>query len=53
MKTIRDLIGQREAFSVDSSFTVKAVVDYLYEKGVGAVAVCDGDEIVGVFSERD
>lgn len=53
MKTIRDIIGDREAFSVQIGLSVKKVVDYLCEKKVGAVAICDGDQIAGVFSERD
>lgn len=53
MKTIRDIIGDREAFSVQIDLSVKEVVDYLCEKKVGAVAICDGDHIAGVFSERD
>ena len=53
MKTIREMIGQREVFSVDTSLTVSEVVDYLCEKSIGAVAICEGNKVVGVFSERD
>ena len=53
MKTIREIIGDRETYSVDSSMTIQEVVDYLVKKGVGAVAVCKEDRVVGVFSERD
>lgn len=53
MKTIAELIGFREVYSVQCTSTVIDVVEYLCDKGVGAVIVCDGDELVGVFSERD
>lgn len=53
MKTIREIIGDREPYSVDSSMTVQEVVEYLVKKRIGAVAVCEGDRVVGVFSERD
>jgi CBS domain-containing protein len=53
MKTIGELIRDREPFFVGPELTVKEIVDYLDQKGVGAVAVCEGDRIVGVFSERD
>lgn len=53
MKTVGDIIGDRKAFSVQSGLTVKQVVDYLCEKKIGAVAVCEGERVVGVFSERD
>jgi CBS domain-containing protein len=53
MKTIREIIGDREAYSVDSTMTVQEVVEYLVRKSVGAVAVCEDDRVVGVFSERD
>ena len=53
MKTIRDIIGERQVFSVDKSATIQEVVEYVNEKQVGAVAICDDEDLVGVFSERD
>ena len=53
MKTISEIIGQRERYCVNPAQTVRQAVDYLCEKGAGAVAVCDCEEVVGVFSERD
>ncbi len=53
MKTIREILAQRKPFYVDPSMSVRQVVDYLVEKRVGAVAVCDGPNVIGVFSERD
>lgn len=53
MKTIGELVRDREPYFVGPDLTVKEIVNYLDQKGVGAVAVCEGDRVVGVFSERD
>lgn len=52
-RMIREVLAGREAFSVKPDMTITEVVDYLVDKGVGAVAVCEGSKAVGVFSERD
>lgn len=53
-KTIREIIGEkREPFSVNVAQPIRLVIEYMHDKNVGAVAVCDGDKVVGVFSERD
>ena len=53
-KTIAEIVGENRAkFSVDADQTVGKVIEYMYGNKVGAVAVCDGDNVVGVFSERD
>jgi CBS domain-containing protein len=53
MKTVGEIVGQREVYAIASDLTVKEAVDYLYERNIGAVVVCNSEEIVGVFSERD
>jgi CBS domain-containing protein len=53
MKTIREIVGDRDAYSVSPTDTVTDVVLYLFEKEIGAIAVCDNRKVVGVFSERD
>ena len=53
MKTIKEILGSRTAYSVRPGMTVREGVDYLVEKHVGAVAVCEGSNVIGVFSERD
>lgn len=53
MKTIRELLGDRPAYSVSPSDSVTTVVRYLFEKEIGAVAVCEDRKVIGVFSERD
>ncbi len=53
MKSVGEILEGRIPFSVDVGATVADVVDYLCEKMIGAVAICEGDTVVGVFSERD
>ncbi|MCA9410657.1 MAG: CBS domain-containing protein [Candidatus Omnitrophica bacterium] len=53
MRTIRDIINHREPYWADSGWSVRRVVDYLCERRIGAVAIREGDRVVGVFSERD
>ena len=53
MKIIRELIGSRTPYSVTPDMTVLDVVGYLCERHVGAVAICENNRVVGVFSERD
>ena len=53
MHTVGDVIGGRSTFSVKKDWSVQEVVDYLCERGIGAVAVCEEGRVVGVFSERD
>ncbi|HOZ49507.1 MAG TPA: CBS domain-containing protein [Candidatus Hydrogenedentes bacterium] len=53
MHKMRDIIADREVFSVNADQTVKEVVDYLCERRIGAVPVREDRRVVGVFSERD
>ncbi len=53
MKTIRNIIDDREPYHVSPDMTVSAVIEYLCEREIGAVAICEGSKVVGVFSERD
>ncbi len=54
MKSVREIIGGREAYLVSPEMTVQEVVSYLCERKIGAVAVCSSRrQVVGVFSERD
>ena len=38
---------------VPHTMTVSGVLNFLVEKGIGCVFVANGDDIVGVFTERD
>src|SRR5439155_6695501 len=39
--------------SVAPSTTVHEAITRMLEEGIGAVAVCDGPRLVGIFTERD
>lgn len=53
MRTISDAIKPRDIYWVEAADTVRLVVRYMCERKTGAVAVKDGDEVLGMFSERD
>lgn len=53
MNTVGDLVHGREVYAVQSDQTVFEAVEYMVEKGIGAVAVMEGGRMVGIFSERD
>ena len=53
MSLVKDVIKPREVYWVSAEDTVRQTVHYMCERKTGAVVVKDGDEVVGVFSERD
>jgi signal-transduction protein with cAMP-binding, CBS, and nucleotidyltransferase domain len=53
MVTIRDIIKNREPFWVSADDNVRQVARHLCKLKTGAVAVKEGDDVIGVFSERD
>jgi CBS domain-containing protein len=46
-------IARVPALTVGPDATVLAAIEKMVEVGVGAVVVVDGDELVGIFTERD
>jgi len=52
-KQLLDMKKQAGFFSVSANSTVKAALDVLSEKNIGAVLVMEGTKLVGIFSERD
>jgi CBS domain-containing protein len=53
-KTIREIVGaKRDVRAVDVAQSIRLVIAFMNDRNIGAVAVCDGDKVVGVFSERD
>src|SRR5215472_9058264 len=55
-KTAKQLLEMKKQagfFSVPASSTVKAALEVLSEKNIGAVLVMEGSKLVGIFSERD
>ena len=53
MSGVRDILQDRELFHVEENDTVASVVRRMAEIHVGAILVLDGEQLRGVFSERD
>jgi CBS domain-containing protein len=54
MMTIRDVIRDREPYSVRDNITVLEAAEYMAERKIGGVCVLDdGGRLVGVLTERD
>ena len=52
-KQLLDMKKQAGFFSVSANSTVKAALEVLSEKDIGAVLVMEGTRLIGIFSERD
>ncbi len=51
---IRDVIRDREPYSLRASASVLEAAEFMAQRKIGAVCVLDGDgRLIGVFSERD
>ena len=53
MSCVRDIVHHRELFSVEERDTVADVARRMADLHVGAILVLRGDQLRGVFSERD
>jgi CBS domain-containing protein len=53
MESIKELLSKRELYIVNVGTTIKDVVYYMAEKGIGLVPIMDLGKLIGVFSERD
>jgi CBS domain-containing protein len=53
MSRVRDIVHDRELFYVDERDSVADVVRRMADLRVGAILVLNGDDLRGVFSERD
>lgn len=53
MENIKEILHNREIFTVEKGSTIKEAVYFMAEKKVGLVPVMEGGKLVGVFSERD
>jgi CBS domain-containing protein len=54
MMLIRDVIRNREPYSMKASATVQEAAEFMATRNVGAVCVVDeAGKLLGVFSERD
>jgi CBS domain-containing protein len=53
MKTLRDVMREGFIFALQSGASVAQAAQMMETQNIGIVAVLDGDQLVGVFSERD
>lgn len=53
--TIRSLLAEkgRDVFGIAPDATILEALELMADKNVGAVIVLDGDQLVGIISERD
>jgi CBS domain-containing protein len=52
--TVRDILRQKtDVYTVRPDDTVYAALQLMAEKNIGAVLVMNGEELAGIFSERD
>ncbi len=52
-RTIREIIADQELLTAPASTTVAEAAKLMRQRNVGAMMVVDGDQLVGVFTERD
>src|SRR5688572_10380424 len=50
---ILDLVKDRPIYSVTAEQTVLEAAQFMVDRNIGAVPVLRGDELIGIFSERD
>jgi CBS domain-containing protein len=55
MNTVKQILDQKghSVFTIEPDAPVYDAIAMMAEKQVGALAVMEGDELVGLFSERD
>ena len=54
MTTIRQILaGKPEIYSIDPDATVFEALGLMGQKNIGALLVMNGEQLVGIFSERD
>lgn len=53
MSTIRELVKDREVYTVQADVSVMDAASYMRERNIGAVPVLHSHSLVGIFSERD
>lgn len=52
-RTIRDIIAGQDALSAQVGSSVERAATQMKDRGVGAILVLDGVNLVGIFTERD
>lgn len=53
MKSVGELLGDRELYFLRPDWSVHKAAHYMAERKIGAVVVIEGERLVGIFSERD
>lgn len=55
MKTVKQLLDEkgRDVWSIGPDDSVVDAIKLMAEKGIGALLVMEGDDVVGIVSERD
>ena len=53
MQTIRELVKDREVYTVESGDTVLSASQFMMKHNIGAVPVLRDGKLAGIFSERD
>ena len=53
MSRVSDIVHQRELFCVEEHHSVAEVARRMADLHVGAILVFNGDQLRGIFSERD
>jgi CBS domain-containing protein len=53
METLKEILKERNIFTIESGSSVKDTIKYMASKGVGLVPVMKNEKLIGVFSERD
>lgn len=52
-RKVRDVIVRKEVVRLPADATVRSASQLMADQGIGALLVMKGDEIQGIFSERD
>ncbi len=53
MENIKEILADRELYTVNKGTTIRNAVMYMAEMKVGLVPIMEDGKLVGVFSERD
>ena len=53
MKSIRDILGERDTITVEQSISIADAARLMSDHQIGAVPVVNDGRLVGIFSERD
>ncbi len=53
MTSVSDMIRDQELVKLPSDSTIREAARHMVERKVGSILVMDGDELRGIFTERD